>query len=96
MLARTLAALCCCLFADVASADGTLVSWGPRDLEGMTQERWENAKVRTPEQLLALNESLTSWPETYESMTHNRIGLWHVARRYCCPAIHVSDSRSFA
>ena len=61
--ACALVVLCC---SGQARADGTLISWGPRDLEGMTEARWEAAKRRPAAEVLALNTKLTSWPEAYE------------------------------
>jgi len=58
-----LVVLCC---SGQARANGTLMSWGPRDLEGMTEARWEAAKRRPAAEVLALNIKLTSWPEAYE------------------------------
>jgi hypothetical protein len=49
-----------------ARADGMLLSWSPRDLEGMSEARWEAAKKRPAAEVLALNVKLTSWPEAYE------------------------------
>lgn len=50
----------------LSAADGMLISWGPRDLEGMTEARWNAAKARAPQEILRLNRELTTWPEAYE------------------------------
>lgn len=50
----------------LAAADGTLMSWSPRDLEGMTEARWNAARARSPQEILRLNRELTTWPEAYE------------------------------
>ena len=50
----------------LAAADGMLFSWGPRDLEGMTEARWSTARARSPQEILRLNRELTTWPEAYE------------------------------
>ena len=59
--------LCIALFApNLAQADGTLIMWGPTDIEGMTEARWNAAKTRTPEQLLELNLHVRTWADVYD------------------------------
>ena len=48
-----------------AKADGILFSWGPKDLPGMTKERFEAAKNWTVEQIIEKNLSVDDWPEAY-------------------------------
>jgi hypothetical protein len=52
--------------AALSAADGMLMSWGPQDLEGMTEARWAAARARAPQEILRLNRELTTWPEAYE------------------------------
>lgn len=49
-----------------ASADGTLVSWSPNHIPGMTEERWDKAKERPPQKILELNLSAKTWADCYE------------------------------
>jgi hypothetical protein len=53
------------LFSFNARAEGTLISWGPKDLVGMTQERFEDAKKWSKKDILAKNLNVNDWPETY-------------------------------
>lgn len=46
-------------------ADGTLMYWGAKDLEGMTEERFELAKKWTVADILQNNIAAETWPETY-------------------------------
>ena len=48
------------------SADGTLVSWNPNQIPGMTQERWDKAKERSPQEILKLNLATRTWADCYE------------------------------
>jgi hypothetical protein len=53
------------LFYFTAAADGILISWGPNNLEGMTKERFENAKKWTTSDILSKNLEATNWPDIY-------------------------------
>jgi hypothetical protein len=66
MLKPLLALTLLVLLSARAVADGTLIAWGPRDLSGMTEERFNAAKKRTVAELVKLNQDLTTWPEAYE------------------------------
>src|SRR5436190_10892378 len=46
-------------------ADGILMSWGPHNLRGMTQEKWEAAKKRSVESVLDANRAAATWPDAY-------------------------------
>jgi hypothetical protein len=48
------------------NADGTLMSWSPESIEGMTEARWEKAKKRKVAAVLELNLGATSWADCYE------------------------------
>jgi len=48
-----------------AKADGVLISWSPKDLEGMTEEYFESSKSWTIDQILEKNLTATEWPEVY-------------------------------
>lgn len=64
---RTLVAVLGTLIAVSATiADGTLISWGADDLEGMSDRRWKRATQRSSAEVLALNKSASTWPEAYE------------------------------
>ena len=49
----------------MARADGVLMSWSPRNLDGMTQQRWEAAKKQSPKDVLKATRSVRSWPDAY-------------------------------
>jgi hypothetical protein len=49
----------------IAAADGTLMSWGPKDLSGMTHERFDAAKTWTMQQVIEKNLTVDEWPEAY-------------------------------
>lgn len=47
-------------------ADGVLIAWGPTDLEGMTEARWNAAKKLACGEVAPRNLKVASWPEAYE------------------------------
>jgi hypothetical protein len=53
------------LFVLDVQAEGILISWSPQDLNGMTEERFDNSKKWTKEGILAKNLTVDNWPETY-------------------------------
>lgn len=62
---RKLIILICVLFSQQLMAEGILVSWGGKDLIGMTQERFEAAKSWTPEFIDQKIVTVDNWPEVY-------------------------------
>jgi hypothetical protein len=53
------------LLSFTVNADGILISWGANNLSGMTQEKFENAKQWTANEILDKNLEATSWPDVY-------------------------------
>jgi hypothetical protein len=51
-----------------AFSDGTLVSWGPQSIAGMTQERWNAAKALDTAAILQRVRAASSWAECYEAL----------------------------
>jgi hypothetical protein len=49
----------------ISYADGILISWGGKDLEGMTAERFEAAKLWTADEVITKLIAADNWPETY-------------------------------
>lgn len=41
------------------------MSWSPRDLNGMTQQRWESAKKQSVNAVLEANRNVQTWPQAY-------------------------------
>lgn len=54
-----------CFINGELKADGTLMSWGMKDLVGMTEERFENSKTWNIDQILKKNKEVTDWTEVY-------------------------------
>lgn len=48
--------------------DGTLMSWGPQSIEGMTAERWAAAQKAEPAAILERIRTASSWAECYEAL----------------------------
>lgn len=48
-----------------AYADGILLAWSARDVEGITEESFNAAKQMSVADILKKNLSVTSWPETF-------------------------------
>jgi hypothetical protein len=53
------------VYASPLRADGILMSWSPRSLEGMTEQRWETAKKQSTQDVLKANRQVTTWPDAY-------------------------------
>lgn len=66
MRPRLLAVVIAMLLPGSASGDGTLVSWSPSSIPGMTQQRWDRAKERSPQEVLELNLLAKTWADCYE------------------------------
>ncbi|SYZ72652.1 hypothetical protein TRIP_C20767 [Candidatus Zixiibacteriota bacterium] len=54
-----------CFLTETGRTEGILMSWGAKDLVGMTQEKYEAAKEMKPEEIINGNKKVASWPETY-------------------------------
>ncbi|MEO8403256.1 MAG: hypothetical protein ABI480_01620, partial [Chitinophagaceae bacterium] len=52
-------------FCFTATADGILVSWSPNNLEGMTKEKFENAKTWSVNDILQKNLEVKTWSDAY-------------------------------
>lgn len=52
--------------ASIASAEGTLVSWSPVSIDGLSREQFDAAKTRDGAAILELNLRASSWGECYE------------------------------
>jgi hypothetical protein len=48
-----------------AMADGILVSWSPNNLQGMTREKFENAKTWSIKDILQKNLEVKTWSDAY-------------------------------
>ncbi len=64
-----------------ARADGTLLFWGPKDIEGMTEKKWNAAKTQTVDQVLALNLHAKTWGDVYSVVLGGRSHLNDIALR---------------
>lgn len=53
------------MFLSSAYAEGILMAWSPQDLSGMTQERFDSAKLWSMEEILTKNLDVNTWPEVY-------------------------------
>jgi hypothetical protein len=53
------------LFTLPADGDGTLLSWGPRDVEGVTEASFNKSKSQTVDEILAKNPEVKTWGDTY-------------------------------
>lgn len=53
------------LFAFNAHSDGRLISWGTKDLVGMTEARFESARSWKVSEILDKNLHVDEWPEAY-------------------------------
>ena len=62
---KTLFLLVALLITSFSFGDGVLLSWSPNDLQGMTKERFDNAKNWTVAEALQNNLDAATWPETY-------------------------------
>jgi hypothetical protein len=51
-----------------ARGDGTLMSFHPAQIEGMTADRWERAKALKPPAILDRVRNATSWASCYEAL----------------------------
>lgn len=49
-------------------ADGTLISWSPQAIEGMTEVRWDTAKSLDPAAALERLRSARDWATAYEGL----------------------------
>lgn len=53
------------LAAQTANADGVLLSWSPRDVPGLTEQSFNDAKQAKVEDVLSRNLKVTSWADAY-------------------------------
>jgi len=51
--------------SSLAFGDGTLISWGMKDLKGMTKEKFDAAKTWSISEILQKNIEADSWPNAY-------------------------------
>lgn len=51
--------------AQPANADGILLTWSPRDITGITEQSFNEAKKAKVEDVLSKNLKITSWSDTY-------------------------------
>ena len=50
-------------------ADGTLLSWSPRDVQGLTEESFNQAKQLRPDQIGEKNHNVRSWADGSPRLT---------------------------
>ena len=53
------------LLTTTVKADGILMAWSPRDLTGMTEERFNASKKWSTSEILNKLKTATEWPEIY-------------------------------
>jgi hypothetical protein len=64
-LFATLLVISVSLFAQQARADGILLSWSGRDVQGVTEQSFKDAKQFSVEQILQKNLDVRSWADAY-------------------------------
>lgn len=68
MTRRTVLLLILLASASTILADGTLMSWSPQSIQGMTAERWNAAKSLNSAAVLQRVRSASTWAECYEAL----------------------------
>lgn len=53
------------LFTTTVKADGILISWSPRDLTGMTEERFNTSKKWSTSEIINKLKTAREWPDIY-------------------------------